>query len=138
GVDASAARYLARMRLRRVSLRSRRNVGFELRGCGSVAASSAACSAVRCDAGTPKYARLAASTPQMPGPHSATLRYSSRIRSFDSASSSRRAVTASFTLRIGLRDEERYRFLASCWVMVLAPRRRSRCRHAAPTADQTP
>src|SRR2546422_6472928 len=70
----------------------------------------------------------------MPGPHSATFRYSSRIRSFESVSSSRRAVTASFTLRIGLREEERYRFLATCWVIVLAPRRRSRCRHAAPTA----
>src|SRR5258705_358164 len=123
---------------RRASVRSGRNVGFEARGCGSVAASSAACSWVRRDAGTAKYARLAASAPQMPGPHSATFRYSSRIRSFESASSRRSAVTASFSLRSGLREEERYRFLASCWVMVLAPRSRSRCRHAAATADQNP
>src|SRR2546430_4053719 len=60
------------MSLRRSGARSGRNVGFAVRGCGSVAASSAACSAPRREAGTPKYARLAASIPQMPGPHSAT------------------------------------------------------------------
>src|SRR5207302_1476485 len=70
----------------------------------------------------------------IPGPHSATFKYSSRIRSFDSATSSRNAVTASFTFRKGLRDDERYRFFASCWVIVLAPRTRSRCRHAATSA----
>src|SRR6266566_1041069 len=110
------------MRLRRPSIRSGRNVGFDVRGCGSVAASSAACSALRREAGTPKYARLAASIPQMPGPHSATFRYSSRIRSLDKTSSSPSAVAASLSLRIGLREDERYRFFASCWVMVLAPR----------------
>src|SRR5438034_2201067 len=107
------------MRLRRPSIRSGRNVGFDVRGCGSVAASSAACSALRREAGTPKYARLAASIPQMPGPHSATFRYSSRIRSLDRTSSSPSAVAASLSLRIGLREDERYRFFASCWVMVL-------------------
>src|SRR2546422_4017705 len=61
----STPRYLARMRLRRPSIRSGRNVGFDVRGCGSVAASSAACSSLRREAGTPKYARLAASIPQM-------------------------------------------------------------------------
>src|SRR3989449_4784919 len=134
----STPRYRARMRLRRSSVRSGRNVGFDVRGGGSVAASSAACSALRREAGTPKYARLAASIPQMPGPHSATFRYSSRIRSLDRTSSSPSAVAASLSLRIGLREDERYRFFASCWVMVLAPRSRSRCRHAAPMADQNP
>src|SRR2546425_218182 len=51
------------------------------------------------------------------------------MRSFESASSSDKAVTASLSLRRGLRDADRYRFFASCWVMVLAPRSRSRCRH---------
>src|SRR5579864_717256 len=51
------------------------------------------------------------------------------IRSFGSASSSRSAVTASLSFRSGFRDGERYRFLASCWVIVLAPRIRSRRRH---------
>src|SRR6266700_1670021 len=138
GMYTSTPRYLARMSPRRASVRSGRNVGFDVRGCGSVAASSAACSSLRREAGTAKYARLAASTPQIPGPHSATSRYSSRIRSFESASSSWRAVAASFTLRIGFRDDERYRFFASCWVMVLAPRSRSRCRHAAATAAPNP
>src|SRR5207247_642424 len=54
------------------------------------------------------------------------LRYSSRMRSFESASSSRNAVIASLSLRSGLREDERYRFLASCCVIVLAPRSASR------------
>src|SRR5207244_13009324 len=57
-------------------------------------------------------------------------------RSSDLSSPS--AVAASLSLRIGLREDERYRFFASCWVMVLAPRSRSRCRHAARMADQNP
>src|SRR5207302_10216775 len=80
----------------------------------------------------------AASAPQIPGPHSATLRYSSRMRSLESASSSDKAVTASLTLRRGLRDADRYRFFASCWVMVLAPRSRSRCRHRPPSVASHP
>jgi len=37
-----------------------------------------------------------------------------------------------------LRDDERYRFFASCWVIVLAPRNRSRCRHAATIVPRHP
>src|ERR1044072_3294010 len=44
------------------------------------------------------------------------------MRAFGSASSSRSAVTASLIFRKIDRDGERYRFFASCWVIVLAPR----------------
>ena len=45
------------------------------------------------------------------------------MRSLLSASSSRTAVTASLSFRKIDRDGDRYRFLASCCVIVLAPRR---------------
>ena len=44
------------------------------------------------------------------------------MRSLLSASSSRTAVTASLSFRNSDRDGDRYRFLASCCVIVLAPR----------------
>jgi len=52
------------MSARRARVRSGRNVGLDVRGWGNVAASSAACSSLSREAGTPKYAPLAASTPQ--------------------------------------------------------------------------
>ncbi len=88
-------------------MRPGRAAGLELRGNGRVAASAAACHSVSRSGDTPKYARLAAATPQIPGPHSTTFKYSSRIRSLDSARSKRSAVTASLSLRSGLRDGER-------------------------------
>jgi len=44
------------------------------------------------------------------------------MRSLLKTSSSRNAVTASLSFRKIERDGERYRFFASCWVTVLAPR----------------
>ncbi|MNC96852.1 hypothetical protein D3C83_143290 [compost metagenome] len=45
------------------------------------------------------------------------------MRCFVNAASSRRVINSSVTFRIGFFDGDRYRFFASCCVMVLAPRR---------------
>ncbi len=56
------------------------------------------------------------------------------MRRFESARSSCQVRSASFPLRSGLRDGESQRFLASCWVMVDAPRGSSRSRSASSRA----
>jgi hypothetical protein len=44
------------------------------------------------------------------------------MRCFDSSTSSERAISSSRSFRIGFFDGERYRFFASCCVIVLPPR----------------
>ena len=60
----------------------------------------------------------------MPSPNSATLTYTSRIRVFGHIASISTVYQASRPLRSQLRPCHRNRFLAVCWLMVLAPRTR--------------
>jgi hypothetical protein len=86
-----------------------------------MAASQAACSGDSAAADTPKWWRAAASAPNTPSPHSAKLRYSSRMRRLGMVVSSIHVINASCPFRSHERLPDRNRFLASCWLMVEAP-----------------
>src|SRR5262245_23695192 len=92
-----------------------------MRGEGITAASVAASSRERSRADFPRYFRAAASTPKVCGPNSITFRYSSRMRFLERRDSRRQAIASSRSLRHGVRAGERYRFLASCCVIVDPP-----------------
>ena len=111
--------------------------GDRSRGFGSATASLAACAGVSAAALFPYQCRAAASAPNTPSPHSQTLRYSSRMRSFDSLSSSAYAIHSSRSLRTMLLSGVRYRFLASCCVIVLPPRAKSPCSQLRAAAFST-
>src|SRR5262249_42667346 len=70
----------------------------------------------------PKYVRAAVRAPQMPGPQSTVLRYSSKMRRLPSVRSISTAYSSSRSLRAALRSPPVKSVRASCCVSVLAPR----------------